>query len=130
MYLMETLVIVHVIPALNLMEIVTLIISVKLVLYVVQRIVQSHLVLIGTQIVVMMQLLGTKIFAHLIILVNLEKVIVILLMNARMVYFVDQKIVKIHHQWIVVSLKVINYLLHVLFLFNFVNIFNTSYRFV
>ena len=122
MYLMETLVIVHVIPALNLMEIVTLIISVKLVLYVVQRIVQSHLVLIGTQIVVMMQLLGTKIFAHLIILVNLEKVIVILLMNARMVYFVDQKIVKIHHQWIVVSLKVIHYLLHVLFLSNFVNI--------
>ena len=110
MYLMETLVIVHVIPALNLMEIVTLIISVKLVLYVVQRIVQSHLVLIGTQIVVMMQLLGTKIFAHLIILVNLEKVIVILLMNARMVYFVDQKIVKIHHQWIAVSLKVIIYL--------------------
>ena len=122
MYLMETLVIAHVIPALNLMEIVTLIISVKLVLYVVQRIVQSHLVLIGTQIVVMMQLLGTKIFAHLIILVNLEKVIVILLMNARMVYFVDQKIVKIHHQWIVVSLKVIHYLLHVLFLSNFVNI--------
>ena len=127
---METLVIVHVIPALNLMEIVTLIISVKLVLYVVQRIVQSHLVLIGTQIVVMVQLLGTKIFAHLIVLVNLEKVIVILLMNARMVYFVDQKIVKIHHQWIVVSLKVINYLRHVLFLFNFVNIFNTPYRFV
>ena len=56
MYLMETLVIVHVIPALNLMEIVTLIISVKLVLYVVQRIVQSHLVLMQTQIVVMMQL--------------------------------------------------------------------------
>ena len=130
MYLMETLVIVHVIPALNFMEIVTLIISVKQVLYVVQRIVQSHLVLIGTQIVVMMQLLGTKIFAHWIILVNLEKVIVILMMNARMVYFVDQKIVKIHHQWIVVSLKVIHYLLHVLFLFNFLNISNNPYRFV
>ena len=127
---METLVIVHVIPALNFMEIVTLIISVKQVLYVVQRIVQSHLVLIGTQIVVMMQLLGTKIFAHLIILVNLEKVIVILLMNARMVYFVDLKIAKIHHQWIVVSLKVIHYLLHVLFLFNFLNISNNPYRFV
>ena len=60
-----------------------------------------------------------KIFALLMIHVNLAKVIVILMMNARMVYIVDQKIVNHNHQWIVVSLKVIHYLLHVLFLFNF-----------
>ena len=109
MYLMETLDIVHVMLALKMMVIVTLITSVIIVSYVVQRIVQSHLVFNQTQIVVMKQLFGMKIFVHPIIHVHLVKVIVILMMNARMVYFVDQKIVKVHHQWIVVNLKVIHY---------------------
>ena len=109
MYLMETLDIVHVMHVLIMMEIVTLITSVKMVLYVDQRIVHSHLVLILKQIVVMMQMFGMKIFAHMIIHVNLMKEIVILMMSAMMVYFVDQKIVNRNHQWIVVSLKVIHY---------------------
>ena len=97
MYLMETLDIVHVMLALKMMVIVTLITSVIIVSYVVQRIVQSHLVFNQTQIVVMKQLFGMKIFVHPIIHVHLVKVIVILMMNAKMVYSVDRKIVKVHH---------------------------------
>ena len=94
---METLDIVHVMLALKMMVIVTLITSVIIVSYVVQRIVQSHLVFNQIQIVVMKQLFGMKIFAHPIIHVHLVKVIVILMMNAKMVYSVDRKIVKVHH---------------------------------
>ena len=118
---METLDIVHVMLALKMMVIVTLITSVIIVSYVVQRIVQSHLVFNQTQIVVMKQLFGMKIFVHPIIHVHLVKVIVILMMNARMVCIVDQKIVNHNHQWIVVSQKVIKYSLCFLFMLYFVN---------
>ena len=70
--------------------------NVKKVKYVDQAIVQLHLDLTHTQIAVLMHLLEQRIFAQLKNLVEQGKVIVILMMNAMTIYFVDQIIVQIH----------------------------------
>ena len=93
---------------------VTLMTNVKKVLGADQKIVFLHLDLIHAQIVVMMQLLDQKIFAQLMSLVNLMKGTVILMMNAKVICFVDQIIVLLyldfHLQVTAVKQKVIRYL--------------------
>ena len=74
-------------------EIVMLMMSVKMVLLVDQTIVQLHLVLTLKLIVVINQLLEMNIFVHLEFLVEKMKEIVMLMMNVRMVFIVDQTIV-------------------------------------
>ena len=80
----------------NLKETVTLMTNVRKVSDVEQTIVQFHLDLKLIQIVVILQLLGMMIFAQLINLVKSMKGTVILMMNAKAIYFVDQIIALIH----------------------------------
>ena len=81
---------------LKMKEIVMLMMSVKMVLAVDQRIVQLFLVLIMKLIVVINQLLEMKIFVHLEFLVEKMKEIVMLMMSVKMVLFVDQTIAQLH----------------------------------
>ena len=89
-------------------EIVISILSVKMVLYVDQIIVQIPLAFILNLIAVMPQLLEMNIFVQLLILVQKMKEIVILIMNAKQTFFVIlqlvvQHILDLHLMWIAVS---------------------------
>ena len=96
----------------NLKATVTLTTNVKKVSDVVQTIVQHHLVLMHTQIAVMIQLLELWISAQQMNLVKWMKAIVIPMMNARVICFVDQTTVPFCLAFyllsIVVNQKVIN----------------------
>ena len=81
---------------LKMKEIVILMMSVKMVFFVDQTIAQLHLGLTLKLIVVINQLLEMNIFVHLEFLVELMKEIVMLMMSVKMVFFVDQTIVKFH----------------------------------
>ena len=74
---------------LKMKEIVMLIMSVKMVFFVDQTIVQQHLVLSQKLIVVINQLLEMKIFVHLEFLVVKMKEIAILMLSVKLVLFVD-----------------------------------------
>ena len=78
---------------LKMKEIVMLMMSVKMVFFVDQTIVQLHLVLTQKLIVVINQLLEMKIFADLEVLAEKMKEIVMLMMSVKMVLVVDQIIV-------------------------------------
>ena len=89
---------------LKMKEIVILMMSVKMVLFVDQTIVQLHLVLTLKLIVVINQLLEMKIFVHLEFLVEKMKEIVILIVNVKATTFVDQITAWLH---LVLTLKLI-----------------------
>ena len=81
---------------LKMKEIVILMMSVKMVFFVDQTIVQLHLVLTQKLIVVINQLLEMNIFVHLEFLVEKMKEIVILIMNAKQTFFVILQLVVQH----------------------------------
>ena len=85
--------------------------SVKMVLFVERIIVQLHLVLTQNLIVVINQLQEMIIFAHLYVRVQKMKEIVMLMMNVKMVIFVDQTIVQPHLVLPLKSIVAINQLL-------------------
>ena len=78
---------------LKMKEIVMLMMSVKMVFFVDQTIVQLHLVLTQNLIAAINQLLAMNIFVQLEFLAEKMKEIVILMMNVKMVLLVDQAIV-------------------------------------
>ena len=80
---------------LKMKEIVMLMMSVKMVLFVDRTIVQLHLVLTSKLIVVINQHLEMNIFVHLEFLVEKMKEIVMLMMSVKMVFIVDQTIVQL-----------------------------------
>ena len=98
---------------LRMKEIVIHIMSVKIILYVDQTIVQPHLALSLKLIAVMMLLLEMKTFVQLKILVDKMKEIVIQIMCVKLVLFVDQTIVQLHLVLIPKLIVVINLLLEV-----------------
>ena len=81
---------------LKMKEIVILIMSVKMVSFVDQPIVQLHLVLILKLIVVINQLLEMKIFVHQEFLVEKMKEIVIHMMSVKVVFFADLTTAQLH----------------------------------
>ena len=93
---MEKLDSVIVILVLKMKEIVILIMSVKMVSFVDQAIVQLHLVLILKLIVVINQLLEMKIFVHQEFLVEKMKEIVIHMMSVKVVFFADITTAQLH----------------------------------
>ena len=85
-------------------EIVIFMMSVKMVLFVDQTIVQLHSVLTLKLIVVINKLLEMKIFVHLELLVEKVKEIVILIVNVKAAFFADITTVQFH---LVLTLKLI-----------------------
>ena len=77
-------------------DIVMFMMSVRMVLFVDQRIVQLHLVLTQKLIVVINQLLEMNIFVHLEFLAKKMKETVMLMMNVKATTFVAQTIVQLH----------------------------------